>query len=165
MSLKKKSLTNSQSRRGSARRPKYFFVFPAHEMMRKEFVVLFLLIRLARMEGLPHLPEARTSPAHPHASMPSLTLSLRGGSPVWGRRQRARPLITQESEGAAAAVPKAEKDSNAGCMGTLSVVFYLLTSLTLTLMNKIIFTEVLVDCFKFTTHDLHISAAMSLAYD
>jgi hypothetical protein len=111
--------------------------------MRTEFVVLLLLLRLARLEGLPHLPEARTSPAHPHASIPSLTLSLRGGSPAWGSRQH-RQLTTKESEGAAAEVLKAaEKDANAGCMGTLSVVFYLLTSLTLTLMNKIIFTEVL----------------------
>ena len=137
-----------------------FFPPSCHEMMRKEFVVLFLLIRLARLEGLPHLPEARTSSAHTHASIPSLTLSLRGGSPVWGSRQRARPLKRKESEGAAAAVLKAaEKDSNAGCMGTLSVVFYLLTSLTLTLMNKIIFTEVLVHCFVSLPHMTYILAS------
>lgn len=58
------------------------------------------------------------------------SLCLRGGA---GAHRERRPLPSNEQP--------AEKHPGPGYMGSLSVVFYLLTSLSLTLMNKLIFSQ------------------------
>ena len=105
--------------------------------------VLALCSHFACLECLPIAPTpSRSSPLPPRLAASSKLLGLRGGGCFRGGREKQKRGEADERKAlevaAAAAAAKAE---NAGFMGSLSVVFYLLTSLTLTLMNKLIFSQ------------------------
>lgn len=127
--------------------------------------VLALCSHFACLECLPIAPTpSRSSPLPPRLAASSKLLGLRGGGCFRGGREKQKRGEADERKAlevaAAAAAAKAE---NAGFMGSLSVVFYLLTSLTLTLMNKLIFSQFQFPLF-VTEFQLIVSMAMLIIF-
>ena len=93
-------------------------------------------LQLNFLEGLPVDAYGRRLSAAPN-------LRLRGGFAAREREMKLSSAAKQgpEKRDGNSVVKTDACNSGAGYMGSLSVLFYLLTSLSLTLMNKLIFSQ------------------------
>ena len=92
-------------------------------------------LQLVLLEGLPIGAGGRRLLAAPN-------LRLRGGLAARERKMKLSSAAKQGEKLDGNAIAKMDAgNSGAGYMGSLSVLFYLLTSLSLTLMNKLIFSQ------------------------